>query len=193
MKKIITLGLALITLMVLTTVCEGAYSSEQYEKAIYAVSEAGILAGDERGFRPDDTLSRAEAAKVISTMVLGSDAKQLKGSDDKFVDVKPLDWYAGYVEYMVKTGAIGGVGGGKFNPDGKISTLAYAKMLLVSLGFDPKTNGLSGAEWSLNPQRLASEVGIFDINEVISNDTLTRRDAALYTYNAMLYMENASK
>lgn len=35
------------------------------DDAVSALSEAGILTGDEGGFRPDDTLTRAEAAMVI--------------------------------------------------------------------------------------------------------------------------------
>ena len=71
----------------------------------------GILAGDARGFRPGDDITRAEAAKIIAYIMVGNSgqADALKAASDPFSDVPASHWAAGYISYCASTGIIMGM------------------------------------------------------------------------------------
>ena len=80
MKKFLSLVLALVMTMSLVTVSAGAkdftdsgeLSGEQYAEAVNVMSEMGIIDGYAGGdFRPQGTLTRGAAAKIIACMMLG--------------------------------------------------------------------------------------------------------------------------
>ena len=45
-------------------------------------------------------------------------------------------WSAGYIGYCVQQGILAGTGNGNFDPEGELTGLAFAKMMLVALGYD---------------------------------------------------------
>ena len=191
MKKLLALVLALVMTLGLATVgTSAAYSdadSINYKEAVDVMSSIGVLAGDENGFRPTDTLKRSEGAKIIAYLLVGNKtAEALQGTGSKFTDVAAKDWYAGYVEYLASVGVIGGVGGGKFDPNGSLTANQFAKMLLTALGYDAKIEGLVGADWAINTQKLANQVELFDGNSnVAGTAAITREEAALYAFNTL--------
>lgn len=77
-------------------------------------------------------------------------AEAIQASGNKFTDVPANHWAAGYIEYLTSAGVIGGVGGGKFDPDGQLTATAFAKMLLTALGYDTQIEGLVGDDWAIN-------------------------------------------
>ena len=78
------------------------------------LSEKGIISGYNGEFRPFDTLTRAEMAKIICTLAGLSD----QSSD--FNDVHSTDWFYSYVGAAAKAGLITGYEG-SFNPHTNIS------------------------------------------------------------------------
>ncbi len=77
---------------------------------------------------------------------LGEDADDLYASTNSslFSDVAADRWSAGYIGYCVQQGILAGTGNGKFDPEGELTGLAFAKMLLVALGYDPAIEQLCG-------------------------------------------------
>ena len=196
MKKLLALVLALVMTLGLATVGANAATTAykdadkiNYKEAVDVMSAIGILAGDETGFRPTDNLKRSEGAKIIAYMLLGNkNADGLSGSGAKFSDVPANHWAAGYIEYLAAEGVIGGVGDGKFNPDGTLTTVQFAKMLLTALGYDAEIEKLGGPDWSINTQKIANQVDVklFDGNNNASaNSNITREEAALYAFNTL--------
>lgn len=196
MKKLLALVLALVMTLGLATVGANAATTAykdadkiNYKEAVDVMSAVGILAGDETGFRPTDNLKRSEGAKIIAYMLLGNkNADSLSGSGAKFSDVPANHWAAGYIEYLAAQGVIGGVGDGKFNPDGTLTTVQFAKMLLVALGYDAEIEKLGGPDWAINTQKLANQtdVKLFKGNNNVSaNSNITREEAALYAFNTL--------
>ena len=70
-------------------------------------------------------------------MLLGDDAENLTTNSTVFSDVAADRWSAGYIGYCAQQNILAGTGNGTFNPEGELTGLAFAKMLLVALGYDP--------------------------------------------------------
>lgn len=103
----------------------------------------------------------------------------------KFTDVAKTSWAAGFVDYCAAVGVVNGVGNGQFNPNGSLTTLQFAKMLLVALGYDAKIEGFVGSDWSINVSAKANQVGLLNGLDVGANATLTREQAAKMCLNTL--------
>jgi hypothetical protein len=94
-----------------------------------------------------------------------------------FTDVAADRWSAGYIAYCANVGILAGTGDGSFNPEGELTGVAFAKMLLVCLGYDAKIEGYQDdAAWATNIAVDAIDAGIdADLN---LSSPLSREDAA---------------
>ena len=203
MKKFLSLVLALVMTMSLVTVSAGAKDyadadSITYVEAVDVLSALGVLEGDANGFRPNDTLKRSEAAKIICALNLTpKTAAKLSADTAPFADVAATHWAAGYIAEGVKSGIIAGVGGGKFAPDAELTGYAFLKMLLVSLGYDADAEGMTGSLWTINVAKLADDRELTDgIDGFVGTKAITREEAAQMALNALkekkAVYENAS-
>ena len=191
MKKLLALVLALVMTLGLATVSSSAAYSDQddinYDEAVAVMSAIGIFEGKSGAFDPTANLNRAEAAKVVAYLMVGNKtAENLKGTGTKFTDVPASHWASGYIEYLASVGVVSGVGDNKFDPNGQVTAIQLAKMLLVALGYDAKIEGMVGPDWSINIQKLANTVGIFDGNkDIVGTAAVSRDEAALYAFNTI--------
>jgi len=191
MKKLLALVLALVMTLGLATVSSSAAYDDaadiNYDEAVDVMTAVGVFQGKGSNFDPKANLNRAEAAKIVAYLMLGNDtAESIKGSGSKFTDVPADHWAAGYIEYLASAGVLSGVGGGKFDPNGQVTAIQLAKMLLVALGYDAEIEGFVGSDWAINIQKVANKVGIYDGNDaVVGNNPVTRDEAALYTFNTV--------
>ena len=146
----------------------------------------GVIEGYTDGsFRPDDTVTRAEMAKMIYTVRTGrSDASAYNDDATTFTDIGD-HWARGYIKYCNSLGIIAGHSATRFAPDDTVTTQEAAKMLLVTLGYDAERAGLTGAGWGTKTNALADENGLLD--DVINGTTqgLPRQYAAQLIYNAI--------
>jgi hypothetical protein len=191
MKKLLALVLALVMTLGLATVSTSAAYSDaddiNYDEAVAVMSAIGVFQGKGSNFDPKANLNRAEAAKVVAYLMVGNKtAENLQGSGTKFTDVPASHWASGYIEYLASVGVVSGVGDNKFDPNGQVTAIQLAKMLLVALGYDAKIEGMVGSDWSINIQKLANKVGIFDGNkDVVGTAAVSRDEAALYSFNTI--------
>ena len=190
MKKLLALVLALVMVLGLATVStSAAYTDDadiSYDEAVAVMTAVGVFQGKGDSFAPKDGLNRAEAAKLIAYLMLGNKtAESMKGTGAKFADVPASHWASGYIEYLATAGVISGVGGGNFDPNGKITAVAFAKMLLVALGYDAQIEGFQGdSSWAINIQKLANDNDLYDLlDDLNSTDALTREQAAQMCLN----------
>ena len=76
MKKLLALVLALVMSMSLVTISNADFKDADkidYTEAVDVMNAAGVLIGDENGnFNPKENLTRAQAAKIISYLLLGN-------------------------------------------------------------------------------------------------------------------------
>ena len=159
--------------------------TEARRLAVQTMSAKGVIAGFPDGtFRPQGTLTRAQAAKIVCVMKEGADkAEALTATDTGFSDVPASHWAAKYVAWCVKHSIVAGVGGGRFDPDGILSAAAFAKMLVVAFTrADAQT--LEGENWVAETQRaLIPEIPKEEKD--VKNEPITREDACSLAYYYM--------
>ncbi|NCB74969.1 MAG: S-layer homology domain-containing protein [Clostridia bacterium] len=159
----------------------------QYQTAVGTMVGMGAINGYTDGtFKPTGTITREEAAKMVTYAVLGADvAKTLSVSSTGFTDVASTRWSAPFITYLVSKGIVNGLGDGTFNPTGNVTGFELAKMLLCAAGYG-KQGEYTGASWSLNVAVDAYSKGIFTGSKAASySAAATREEAALYCFNAI--------
>ena len=164
--------------------------SVSYDTAVEVLSALEILNGyEDDTFRPTNSISREEMAKMIAVMANAgdTDVDSLYAAACEFADVEKTRWSASYISYCAYTGIVAGVGENCFNPYGNVTALETAKMLLVLMGFDADEQGYVGSNWKINVltdmQNFGLTVGFpagYDWNDPIS-----REEAAQMMLNAL--------
>lgn len=194
MKKFLSLVMALVMVMSLTVLGASAKDftdadSITYDEAIDVISTIGVVDGYADGdFRPEATLSRGAASKIICNLILGpAAASNLTATTAPFKDVPANSTFAGYIAYCAKEGIIGGYADGSFQPSGTLTGYAFMKMLLGALGYDSANEGLSGANWSIQVAKLVNGVGLDDDleDDFVGSKAVTREEACLYAFNTL--------
>ena len=190
MKKLLALVLALVMSMSLVTISNAAFKDADKisnKEAVDVMAAVGVLAGYDNGeFGATDTLTRAQACKIIAYLDLGGKtADAIKGSGTVFSDVSATAWYAGYVEYCAGAGYVAGIGGGKFDPNANVTGVQFAKMLLCALGYKAEIEGYTGADYTLAIARDANKVDLFKALSIVTSAALTREQAAQMAFNAL--------
>ena len=95
------------------------------EASVRYVSEKEYMQGVGGGrFDPEGSMTRAMVVTVLWR--IGGKPEAGKSS---FTDVPAGEWYADPVAWAESTGVVSGVGGGKFDPDGKITREQLATIL----------------------------------------------------------------
>ena len=189
MKKLLALVLALVMTLGLATVGANAAfsdaSSINYKEAVEVMNALGVLEGTDGAFNPSGILTREQAAKIITYMIIGkTSGDALTASVAPFADVAADRWSAGSIAYCANLNIIGGVGDNKFDPAGQLTGYAFAKMLLVALGYDPKIEGLVGSDWQINTAKLALSAGLTaDLGSFALSAPITREQAAQMAFN----------
>ncbi len=194
LKKVLSLVLALAMALSLMTVAFAAdasdfkdYNEVKYNEAVDVMVATGVFNGVEgNNFAPETTLTREMAAKIITYMMMGQkEADKLTTTVAPYADVAAGRWSAGAIAWCTEQGILTGYNG-KFNPTGKLTGLAFAKMCLVAMGYDAKIEKLEGNSWAINSATLAINNDLDDgMEEVSLSANLTREQAALMAFNTM--------
>lgn len=138
-------------------------------------------------FRPTANVTRAQMAKMNAYIVAGGeDVGNLYAGANSFTDCAS-HWAKGYIAYANKTGIVAGVGNGKFNPDGNVTGVQVAKMLLCALEYDATIETYTGASWSVNVMADAKAAGLLKglPKNLDYSKPMTREQAAQMMFNAL--------
>ena len=196
-KKVLALVLALATLLSFATVAGAKVDTTEiyadakdvkYVEAVDVLTAIGVLNGKGASFKPNDTLKRSEAAKIIAMFDNGdTDISKLYNPANTFVDVAKDYWAVSYIAYCAKQGIISGVGHNKYAPESRLTGIQFLKMVLVTLGYDAKEEGLVGTSWKVNVLKLARAAGLTDVlgKKYDYDAELTRDAAAQIMLNAL--------
>ena len=196
-KKVLALVLALATLLSFATIAGAKVDTTaiyadaddvKYREAVDVLTAIGVLNGKGASYKPNDTLKRSEAAKIIAMFDNGdTDISSLYNPANTFVDVAKDYWAISYIAYCAKQGIISGVGNNKYAPESKLTGIQFLKMVLVTLGYDAKEEGLVGTSWKVNVLKLARAAGLTDVlgKKYDYDKELTRDAAAQIMLNAL--------
>lgn len=186
-----------------------------YEKAVDALSDAGIINGYPDGtFRPENSISRAEISKILSSVILnGYNEEDAEKADDKtvhadirdsalmtgngaaFKDVDRTNWSAPYIGVSSTCGIVTGYTDNTFRPSKTITYNELTAMAVRACEYD--MSKVTGA-WPANYVAAAKEIGLyngmkdFDPAKDGSNHA-TRGNSAIIINNAASLIETAAK
>ena len=188
LKKILALVLAFACAF---TMFAGAAFTDQADikvdaEVVDTLVSLGVINGYTDGsFKPNDTVTRAEMAKMIYVLRTGnSDASAYNNDKTSFTDVNG-HWAAGFIKYCQSVGIIAGQSATKFAPDKTVTAQEAAKMLLVTLGYDAQKAGLVGINWASRTNALADENGLLEDVTTSFTGPCPRQYAAQLIYNAI--------
>ena len=173
----------------------GAAFSDQSKikntEAVDACTALNIIGGYPDGsFKPEGNITRAEVTKMICVALNGGKNPAVStNTTPTFSDVRNnanAAWAEGYIESCAAQGIVSGVGGGKFAPNGNVTGVQLAKMLLVSLGYKSENEGFTGNAWATNVNVRAAQKGLYDgLEKMDTSAAITRDNAAQMVWNAM--------
>jgi hypothetical protein len=193
LRKVLSLALV-VALSLSLVIVAGAKTLDEYTdkdsigteylEAVELLSALGVFEGDENGaLNPQGTFTRAQAAKIVTYITIGSSAASLAQAPTQFDDVPASHWASGYVSFASQRNIINGTGGGKFDPDSPVTGAQLAKLLLVAIGYGAKGEYV-GSSWELNSivdgQRLYILTGTAD-----HSAPATREQSIQYVFNAL--------
>ena len=173
----------------------GAAFSDQSKikntEAVDMCTALNIIGGYPDGtFKPEGNITRAEVTKMICVALNGGKNPAVStNTTPTFSDVRNnanAAWAEGYIESCYAQGIVSGVGGGKFAPNGNVTGVQLAKMLLVSLGYKSENEGFTGNSWATNVNVRAAQKGLYKgLESMDTNAALTRDNAAQMVWNAL--------
>ena len=195
LKKVLSLVLCVAMMLSVMVVGAGAAFSDQSKikntEAVDACTALNIIGGYPDGsFKPEGNITRAEVTKMICVALNGGKNPAVStNTTPTFSDVRNnanAAWAEGYIESCAAQGIVSGVGGGKFAPNGNVTGVQLAKMLLVSLGYKSENEGFTGNAWATNVNVRAAQKGLYDgLKKMDTNAALTRDNAAQMIWNAL--------
>ena len=108
-----------------------------FEEAAATLGALDIMIGDDKGdFRPDDTVTRAEFAKIAVHLLGLSDVAESSKEVSKYPDVSVDHWANGYINVATAQGLIIGDDTGTFRPEDGISYQEANTILIRLLGYE---------------------------------------------------------
>lgn len=184
--KITALVLALI--MALSTGASAAFGdidvSSSVGNAIVQLTNLGILSGYPDGsFRPDETLTRAQFAKIAVHMLGKEDEAPSRISDAVFSDVPSNHWAGGYINYIAEKEIINGYPDGTFGAE---DTITYAQALTILIRLLGYSGEDVGYKWPEGYITRAATLGITAGMSFGTYENVTRGNAAYIIYNTLL-------
>ena len=187
LKKTLCLVLAVVMILGLGVIGVSAKEytdgeSVQHKEAVEVLSAVNVFEGDENGaFNGSKALTRAEGAAVV-TRLLG--VENPNGATT-FADTEN-HWAKGYIAYCADLGIMNGYGDGNFGPDDPLTGAAFAKFLLVALGYNPNQENMTGASWEIGVTKLVNVIDLaHDMGSLSYTGAITRDDAAKMAYNCL--------
>ncbi|MBQ1376039.1 MAG: S-layer homology domain-containing protein, partial [Clostridia bacterium] len=143
-KRALSLVLVLALALTMCVVGAGAAkysdvpSTYAYSSEVQFLSDIEVITGYPDGtFKPENTITRGEAAAVIFRTLAGKEsAAQNYQGGTQFSDVSAEHWASGYVNFCTEMGIINGYPDGTFKPDQTVTYAEYVTMLARALGLD---------------------------------------------------------
>lgn len=134
-------------------------------------------------FKPDNTITRAEVATILS--VLNKDFDEDVQYPNTFADVGKNIWYANYVNFAVEKGYISGYEDNTCRPDNMITRAEFAAILARYIDISPiegedKFSDIGHLYWCRQQLNALADMGIisgYDSGIFLPDNHITRAEA----------------
>lgn len=158
-------------------------ASAPYYQQVQLLAALGVISGDPDGsFRPNDSLTRSEFAKLAVHLLDKQDEAVAGAQTSAFSDLPPDHWALRYINYCVKNGLILGYPDGTFHPD---ETLPYSQALTIVLRMLGYTTQDVGPFWPDNYIQKAATLGLTDGMSLTADQPILRGEAILVLGRAL--------
>ena len=192
LKRTLCLVLAVAMCLGFAAMASAAFTDADeinYPEAVDLLSSIGVINGfpEDNTFRPQGTLTRAQACKII-TYLLGADDITATSTFDDCQG----HWAEANIAYCAAQGIVNGVGDNKFDPNGTLTGYAFAKMVLCALGYNADVEGMTGESWQIGVAKLIKATKLSDgIKSFDGTADLPREQACQIAFNALFTEEVA--
>ena len=161
------------------------------KEAVAVLVGLGIIDGMGDGtFQPQGDLTRAQASKLVATLVKRGDKTDIPApTADPFTDVAKDYWGAGAIQFGVDNGYINGMGDGTFHPEEQVTTAQLATMIEKVLGYTVEDVNY---QWPENAMAIAQGglgTAVCNLLEGVTKGAtaaLNREEAAQMLFNGLL-------
>ncbi|MBQ9933082.1 MAG: S-layer homology domain-containing protein [Ruminiclostridium sp.] len=197
-KKVLALVLAMAMSLSLAVSAGAAFTDQDavnYDVAVDTMVELGVINGYTDGsFKPANTVTRAEAAKMIAYTVAGADETTINYYDGatKFEDVTgSYAWASAAINYCAGKDIIAGRSETVFDPGASVTGAELTKMILVALGYEPETANkaetLVGANWMTNAISMGLKLDLYEglNSDFVATQAANREETAQILFNAL--------
>lgn len=160
-------------------------TKHQFAEAITYLKENGIIAGyDDGSFKPEKTVSRVEALKMI---IAGLDINIAENDDIDFPDTESPSWYSPFVATGIAENIVAGYPDGSFKPSNNIIRAEYLKVLLeaakvelIETVINKPYYDVDRDEWYAKYASFSKENTLFEVedNELLPSEKVTRGEVA---------------
>lgn len=190
MKKflVVLLSAMMVFAFATTAFAAGQYTdvadlSKEGQDAISKLSALEIITGYPDGtFKPSATITRAEFAKMACVAAgMNDSASMLGGAASQFSDVKPNEWYTGYVNLAVSQGYVKGYPDGTFKPNNTITNAEVVTVILRIMGYNDNLPG----PWPVDYVAKAGNLEITSGLSFATSSNAVRGDVARMIDNAL--------
>jgi hypothetical protein len=156
--------------------------SASYANAVSTLTGLGIVNGDDNGkFNPDNSVTRAEFAKMV-VEALGDGDAAAASTYTSFSDCQG-HWAAGYIQTGVAKEFINGYDENTFGPDDTVTYAQAVKMLVGACGYDLWASNRGG--WPSGYLSYGSSLKITNGVSMGNDVAVTRAQCAVLIYNAL--------
>jgi len=202
MKKFIGSFVVLLLLLTSNSALAGfsdVRSGSQLETYIdYLVDEEIISGYPDGSFKPERTINRAEALKILFETI----EDQLEpGTDSGFPDVPKNEWYAQYVTTAKNKSIVGGYPDGTFKPTQEVNRAEFIKMAMSALPFfntTPKEKSIALEQyadvydlWYTTYVSAGLQLGFLNkTSELKPTAPMQRQDAVEIVYRISKYLKD---
>ena len=180
MKKII--GLVLVLVVLISSV--SVFAAKPDEVQLELLKKYGIMTGDPDGnLRLEDTVTRAEATKMLTTALNYASASTRTFEKSEFPDVWDTHWAKDYINIAKKRNVVEGDEHGNFNPEADITNEELVKLLVNILGYEPMAEDAGG--YPDGYLITGAKIGLTNGLSFVIGEAATRGDAAIMIANAL--------
>ncbi len=190
LKKTLCVVLALVMMVGLCVIGTSAEEFTDADKithkeAVDVLTGIGVINGMGDGtFNPAGTLTRAQAAKIVTYLLGYEDIKGTATFTDIPASMK--DWAEGPIALCATLGIVNGVGDNKFDPEGTLTGSAWGKMVLCALGYNAEFEGMTGDSWEVGVAKTLKNTGLLTgVTGFDGTKNITRDEACQIAFNAL--------